>query len=173
MDDLGDERDAAALEDDGDESSEIERSLCRRSGVSLCVDCCEVDRRDEGLGLGVEVDLSGFGRRGRDIIGLAFDVDRAADMAGSSRMEGARWRGGVIGRWMDKSDTSFDVVDGCDRVASAFACFALETASAKGAGVGEAWGCVLTPGTISDASSLEYTEEVLLLARDPRSIDRL
>jgi len=93
-------------------------------------------------------------------------------MAGSSRMESARWRGGVTGRWMDGSDTSFDVVDDCDRVASAFACFALETASAKGAGVGEAWVCVLTPGMLSDASSLEYTEEVLLLARDSYSLDR-
>jgi len=75
VDDLGDERDVAALEEDGDETSEIERSLCRRSGVSLCVDCCEVDRRDEGLGLGRGLDLSGFGRRGRDITSLAFDVD--------------------------------------------------------------------------------------------------
>jgi len=87
-------------------------------------------------------------------------------------MEGARWRGVVIGRWIDGSDTYFGAADGCDRVASAFACFALETASARGAGVGEAWGCVLTPGTLSDTFSLEYTEEVLLLARDPRSLDR-
>ena len=93
-------------------------------------------------------------------------------MAGSSRMEGARWRGGVTGRWMEGSDTGFDVFDGCDRVASAFACFALETASARGAGVGEAWGTVLTPGTLNEVSSLEYTEEVLLLARDSRSLDR-
>jgi len=93
-------------------------------------------------------------------------------MAGSSRVEGARWRGGVIGRWIDGSDTDIVAADGCDRVASAFACFALETASARGAGVGEAWGCVLTPGTLSDASSLEYTEDVLLFARDPRSLDR-
>jgi len=75
VDDLGDEREVAALEEDGDESSDMERSLCRRSGVGLCVDCCEVDRRDEGLGLGRGLDLSGFGRRGRDITGLAFDVD--------------------------------------------------------------------------------------------------
>lgn len=94
-------------------------------------------------------------------------------MAGSSRMEGARWWGGVTGRWIDGWDISFGVVDGCDRVASAFACFAFETASARGAGVGEAWSCVMTPGTLSDASSLEYTEDVLLLARDPRSLDRL
>ena len=75
MDDLGDERDLVALEEDIDESSETERSLCRRSGADLCVDCCEVDRRDEGLELGLGVDLDGFGRRGRDITGLTFDVD--------------------------------------------------------------------------------------------------
>jgi len=74
VDDLGDERDVAALEEDGDEISETERSLCRRSGADLCVDCCEVDRCDERLRLGLGVDLSGCGRLGRDITGLAFDV---------------------------------------------------------------------------------------------------
>lgn len=57
MGDLDDKRDVAALEEDGDETSEMERSLCRRSGTSLCVDCLEAERRDEGVGLGLVVDL--------------------------------------------------------------------------------------------------------------------
>jgi hypothetical protein len=98
------------------------------------VGCCE-DDLSAGL-LGLWEDLEGFGRRGRETTGLVFDVDRSLDTAGSSRMEGARWRGGVIGRWMEGSDAGSGAFGGWDRAANAFACFAFDTARANGAGIG-------------------------------------
>jgi hypothetical protein len=73
---------------------------------------------------------------------------------------------------MEGSDAGSGAFGGWDRAANAFACFAFDTARANGAGVGEALGCMLTPGALSDSPSLEYTEDVVLLARDPRSIER-
>lgn len=69
--DLGDEREVSTLDED-DDSPETERSLCWRFWLDVCVACREVDLCEVALGLGL--DLEGFGRRGRDTIGLELAV---------------------------------------------------------------------------------------------------
>lgn len=65
------------------------------------------------------------------------DTAWGPDTTGSSRTDFIRWQGGVVGRWPEVSDLGFATVGTRVRVASAFACFAFDTAKANGAGVGD------------------------------------